>query len=67
MACNNFRRILTICWVPANVVEQFPCSSCDEILSLDSRAGSGNYFITSEDGKTLQEVSLLLLTFKLSK
>jgi len=52
-----FSRILiVIYWKRGNVAELFPCSSCEEIKTLDDSARSGLYIVKSSDG-TLEQVS----------
>ena len=65
-ATANFTEILEVCSIicwkwTIYVSELFPCSSCEEINELDSNARSGRYVITTSDGKTLEQVSLVLL------
>jgi len=42
-----------------NVVELFPCSSCEEIRNLDRSARSGLYVVKSSDGVTLEQASIV--------
>jgi len=41
-----------------NVSELFPCSSCEEIKSLNPFARSGLYVIKSSDGQTEEQASV---------